>query len=41
MSDDVFECQKCFSIVSDEELDYDHNVCKNCIADWIEKNEEY
>ena len=31
------ECDKCFELVPDPEFDYDHNVCKKCIADWIEK----
>lgn len=39
--DDVLpECQKCFAIVNEEDLDYDHNVCKSCIADWIEEMDE-
>jgi predicted amidophosphoribosyltransferase len=40
MADEVVECSKCFTVVSDEDWDYDHNVCKSCIADLIPEEVE-
>ena len=25
------ECDHCYTLVSEEELDYDHNACSNCM----------
>jgi len=33
------ECRKCYAEVENKELDFDHSICKSCIADWIEEIE--
>tara|TARA_R100000329_G_scaffold135200_1_gene115474 strand:- start:530 stop:649 length:120 start_codon:yes stop_codon:yes gene_type:complete len=35
----MLECGKCYAEVEETELDFDHNICKSCIADWIEEIE--